>query len=76
MRRSCAGRPGRHPGWCRTHVGRPRSGVTGWRSASEARFKKGQSGNPGGVPKGIKHFAVLRIARARDAPIPGDTGQR
>jgi hypothetical protein len=28
---------------------------------AQYRFKKGQSGNPGGVPKGIKHFAVLRI---------------
>jgi len=30
-------------------------------------FKKGQSGNPGGVPKGIKHFSALRmVAEALD----------
>jgi hypothetical protein len=28
---------------------------------AQYRFKKGSSGNPGGVPKGIRHFQVLRM---------------
>jgi hypothetical protein len=34
---------------------------------TQYRFKKGQSGNHGGAPKGIKHFSALRmVAEALD----------
>jgi hypothetical protein len=28
---------------------------------AQYRFKKGQSGNPRGAPKGVRHFSALRI---------------
>jgi hypothetical protein len=46
------------------------------RPPRRTRFLKGQSGNPGGRPKGAKSLATL-IAAALDAPVTvGDNGER